>query len=146
MTMTHAPLSYVFLKYVPTSYEESKQRVFVLVNQDRGSLELFVRPGWEMGMEAEDRDYFAELMKDWSETPSEEIPSLLEQLAELSIGPLQAIESGNLDKKRRQRLINHVHSGRLECPANFVPAEDETNWYERSWGWHEGRSTQRSKS
>lgn len=110
--MTNGPLSYVFLKYVPTSYEESKQCIYLFINRDRASLEFFVRPGWDKGMEVEDRDYLMGLMKDWSETPSEEIPSLLEQLAGLSIGPLQAIESGILDQKKRERLIGRVHSGK----------------------------------
>jgi len=107
-SMTRGPLSYVFLKYVPTSYEESKHRIFVFVNQDRGALEIFIRPEWDKGMEVWDRDYLAELMKDWSEIPSEEIPGLLDQLAGLSIGPLQAIESGILDEKKRERLIAGV--------------------------------------
>jgi hypothetical protein len=31
-------------------------------------------------------------------------------------------------------------------PGKFCTREDETNWYERSWRWYEGRSTQRSRS
>ena len=31
-------------------------------------------------------------------------------------------------------------------PGKFCTREHETNWYERSWGWHEERSTQRSRS
>jgi hypothetical protein len=109
--MSHERLSYVFLEYIPTSREELRKRVFVFVSQDRASLELFIRPQWDDGMEAEHRDYLIELMKDWSKTPSEGIPSLLEQLSELSIGPLRTIESGILDQKERDRLISHVLSG-----------------------------------
>jgi hypothetical protein len=42
-------------------------------------------------------------------------------------------------------------TGFAEClydigvPGSFCTSEDETNWNERSYLWHEGRSTQRSR-
>jgi hypothetical protein len=33
----------------------------------------------------------------------------------------------------------------IGVPGSFCTSEDETNWNERSYLWHEGRSTQRSR-
>jgi hypothetical protein len=42
-------------------------------------------------------------------------------------------------------LDQFVWSNTLECPASFVPVKNERNWNERSIGWHEERSTRRSR-
>ena len=34
----------------------------------------------------------------------------------------------------------------LECPANFVPGSMRQTGMRGAWGWHEGRSTVRSRS
>ena len=57
----------------------------------------------------------------------------------------------------RQERLNHAKVARIQIdagenasripgvPGSFCISEDETNWNERSYLWHEGRSTQRSR-
>jgi hypothetical protein len=82
------------------------------VYRGRAGLEVAIRRGWETAVDAEDREYLTGLMADWSGAVADEIPDLLQQLAELSIGPLQAVESGSMDSKRRDMLLDQVSSVR----------------------------------
>ena len=46
----------------------------------------------------------------------------------------------------RRQARDVVLLGRTGVPGKVCTREHETNWYERSLGWHEGRSTVRSRS
>ena len=83
----------------------------LLVAFDGVGLEIVVPFAWQSGVATGDREYLEELMTDWQGMAADEIPGLLQQLSELSIGPLRAVESGVLDSRKRDRLLGHIRSG-----------------------------------
>jgi len=109
--MNPQPLSFVYLRFSPRSAAGPESGIPLLVALKDATLEVFIRSGWEDGVAAEDREYLEELMSDWRKLSAGAIPGLLEQLAELSVGPLRAIESGILDARKRTQLLEQVHSG-----------------------------------
>lgn len=98
---------FVLLRYAPRS-SDATAGIPLLVIQDGPALEIVIRPDWRQGLGSEEGEYLAELMDDWRGANSAEIPALLEKISELSIGPLQAIESGLLDSERRSAFIQQV--------------------------------------
>jgi hypothetical protein len=67
-----------------------------------------VRPEeWPDWLSLQHRGYLTELMDDWNHTPLSELPLLLDQLAELSIGPLRSAGHGQCTSKQIDAIMSH---------------------------------------
>jgi hypothetical protein len=100
---------FVHLRYSPRwSDAGHPSGIPLLVIQAGPGLEIVIRPDWHKGVLPDDQEYLTELMDDWRNATPAEIPTLLESLSELSIGPLKSIESGLVDLERRSALIKQV--------------------------------------
>lgn len=82
----------------------------LLVFQDGVRLRVAISPDWGHGLLPLDREYLTELMLDWSRLGPDEIIATLEQLKELSIGPLRVIQSGIADRKRLSVMMQRLET------------------------------------
>lgn len=104
--MSEEPVQFVLLDYRPG--HGAGTGIPVLVMSGRSSVEVSVRREWEHGLAEAERDYLAELMREWRETEAAEIPELMRELAEISVGPLRTMEWGTADSGRRAALLQRV--------------------------------------
>jgi hypothetical protein len=102
--------NFVLLHYVPTRDLKNRGSIPVLVLQEEEKIGVYLRSGWQTGLSQEDCDYLGGLTEDWLRLTTPESQTLLTQLAELSTGPLRAIEAGRVEAKQRQDLIARVAS------------------------------------
>jgi hypothetical protein len=86
--------AYVLLRFVPRTGNISHAlELAVVIGQD-AVVEIVIRYDWQTGLDAEDREYLADLMRDWSTMSLRRPPALLRQLSELSVGPLTVLDTG----------------------------------------------------
>lgn len=88
--------------------------VLVVVTHSRPP-RVVVAPGWEDGLKATDREYLNELIDDWLATPPENTEPLLEELRELSLGPLRTILAGSTTPEEIENLVERVLLGQFEA-------------------------------
>jgi hypothetical protein len=96
--------SFVLLSYSP----EQNVEIAVLILFNGKALQVIVPPAWQQKFGADDREYLTEMIKDWGRKPTAEIPELMRELAELSVGSLRAMESGHVESDDRANLIQRV--------------------------------------
>jgi hypothetical protein len=96
--------SFVLLSYSP----EQNVEIAVLILFNGKALQVIVPPAWQQEFGADDREYLTEMIKDWGRKPTAEIPELMRELAELSVGSLRAMESGHVESDDRANLIQRV--------------------------------------
>ncbi|HTW46898.1 MAG TPA: hypothetical protein VMD92_03055 [Acidobacteriaceae bacterium] len=90
----------------------------ILILERNNFVEVHVASNWEQKCDSEDREYLAELMEDWKRVPPGETSLLIEQLSELSIGPLLATKSGTSDEAHVSALRDLVlEQGPLTKPG-----------------------------
>ena len=77
----------------------------MLLVEDGGGLKIHTEERWEPGLDADEREYLRELMEDWRGGSGERVAAILDELAELSVGPLRAVESGWADAGKLMRLM-----------------------------------------
>jgi hypothetical protein len=99
--------TFVSFQYVPVPNSEAAIALLVLADVSR--IEVVIQPGWEANLDPNDREYLTELIADWRSANAADIPALLRQLAELSVGPLRAVESGVTDAEGRMALVQKVN-------------------------------------
>lgn len=105
---------FVRLCYIAEPHGDPKDGIpFFVIGDDQG-LHVAIRPGWDRGLPASDREYLSALMADWNNVAVGEVDSTLDQLSEVSIGPLRAVESGILDESRRGDLIRKIEADMAE--------------------------------
>lgn len=107
--MRQAP--FVLLQYSPDSVFGQDSGLWILVLQEGSQLAVYQRNNWENGLTDEARHYLSDLITYWREAPPDAVSPILEELGELSVGPLQAIESGVLEDERRIALKARVLAG-----------------------------------
>jgi hypothetical protein len=104
---------YVLLNFLPLS-EASEKRVPVAVVFHQNTVPIImIRHNWQERFDAEDCEYFGELMDDWMKTPPERVLALFRQLECLSAGPIRATVSGIATAEGLENLMYAVltHSG-----------------------------------
>ncbi len=94
---------YVLLRY--NSGQDDHGAALVLLVEEGGELKIYTEEQWEAGLDESGREYLRELMKDWRGARGERVAAILEELAELSIGPLRTVESGVADTGKLMRLM-----------------------------------------
>ena len=100
----------MLLQFTPGAQSPGPEHIEILIVSDGiSSVQTFVRQGWDRDLQETDRDYLAALMSDWSKAT--DAPSLLQDLSELSIRPLLAIERGKFDNHNRTRLLEVACGG-----------------------------------
>lgn len=104
-------LRFVRLSYASGPGKETPRKIPVLVFEQDEKLHVVIRSGWEEGISALDREYLSELMADWRCLASGDIAATLDQLAELSIGPLRATSSGVMKPSQIASLSRRVEAG-----------------------------------
>jgi len=109
--MTEDQLSFVYLRYSPDAHPGERVGLPLVVVFAKTGLQIVISPTWREQLEREDREYLNLLISDWQETSSDMLPSLQEALSELSVGPLQAVESGPIDHDRLNEIIRRISSG-----------------------------------
>lgn len=74
---------------------------------------IIIRHDWQIGFNAEDRKYLAELMDDWARTPPERLLALFRQLECLSTGPIRTTVSGIATAEGLEHLMYAIlgHAG-----------------------------------
>lgn len=77
----------------------------LLLTQDGDTLKIFTEQHWDSALEAEDREYLMGLLEDWRHASPDEIPAILDELSELSVGSLRAVESGVADGDKLKALL-----------------------------------------
>lgn len=102
---------FVLLRFGPEQEERPQAAIPLLIVQTGGKLSVHIEPQWESGFDRNDREYLSGLLDDWSDASEKEIPAILDQLSELSIGPLRAVESGVADSERLRTLLRQFPSG-----------------------------------
>jgi hypothetical protein len=68
-------------------------------------LRIYTEKQWESDLDAGEREYLRELMKDWRGAGADRVGAILDELAELSVGPLRAVESGVADAEKLSLLV-----------------------------------------
>jgi hypothetical protein len=107
MNMDRVP--FVHLRYAPRPFDAGcTTEIRLLILEDGPALEIVIRPDWRIGLGPEDQEYLSELMRDWRRATPPEIPILLGNLSELSIGPLQTVDTGLVDPEERNALMKKV--------------------------------------
>ena len=99
---------YVLLRFVPRSGNiRQALELAVVIGQD-AVLQIVIRHDWQTGLDAEDREYLADLMHDWTTMSSRRAPALLKQLSELSVGPLTVIDTGVATSESLRYLTHEI--------------------------------------
>jgi hypothetical protein len=93
---------FVLLRYISG---QAGQAALVLLVEDGGGLKIHTEERWEPGLDADEREYLRELMKDWRGARGDRVAAILDELGELSVGPLRAVESGMADTEKLARLM-----------------------------------------
>jgi len=83
----------------------------LLVIEKDSRLQVVIRNGWDCDLSSSDREYLSELISDWHSASGDEIHAILDQLSELSVGPLRTQEWGIADECRRGPLMRRVEHG-----------------------------------
>ncbi|MGC8549405.1 MAG: hypothetical protein ACP5M4_06870 [Acidobacteriaceae bacterium] len=96
---------YVLLRYMPGESGRGQRSALVLLTEDGGELKIFAEGRWESGLDAGEREYLRELMKDWRGARGDRVDAVLDELAELSVGPLRMVEAGVADAGTLARLM-----------------------------------------
>ena len=95
---------YVLLGYI-SGQESDGRGAALLLMEDGGELRVYADKRWECGLDVDEREYVRELLKDWREAGAERVGAILDELAELSVGPLRAVESGWADAERLAQMV-----------------------------------------
>lgn len=106
--MTRALHPYVLLRFLPCSEAADKSVALAVIFHQHCVPLIMIRHEWQIGFDAEDRKYLAELMDDWARTPAEQLLALLRQLECLADGPLRTAGSGIATAEALEYLINTV--------------------------------------
>lgn len=77
----------------------------IVMSTGGGGLKVYAEERWESGLGAGEREYLSELMKDWRGARGERAAAILDELAELSVGPLRRVEAGVADAAQLARLM-----------------------------------------
>ena len=96
---------FVLLRYISGKAGHGQGRALLLLMEDGGGLRIYTEKQWESGLDAGEREYLRELMKDWRGAGADRVPGLLDELAELTVGPLRTVESGWADAEKLARLV-----------------------------------------
>ena len=102
---------FVRLCYFPRSEGHLTNGIPLIVFEDGQRLRVVIRRGWDRELSGTEREYLSELISDWQNASGGEPEAILDQLAEASVGPICALESGVADEARRGHLIRQVESG-----------------------------------
>lgn len=100
---------FVLLRFVGSENGIARPSTLLAAIQNGHGLTIEISPGWRSGLEATDAEYLGDLLAEWAEKPLDEIPALLEQLSELSIGPLGVVEAGIADEQKVKHLLEQVY-------------------------------------
>lgn len=109
--MQHGQRRYVLLRFAPDRKGRSDTAIPLLLVQSAGKLNIHLVSQWESRVDPKDREYLTGLLDDWRAASAKAIPAILDQLSELSIGPLQAVESGIADPERLRTLLQQFSHG-----------------------------------
>ena len=100
-------LRYVLLRFSPPDSRQIHASIpLVVLQESQSRLQTYIQAGWDQHLRRTDREYLLELIADWHNATN--IPGLLDELSELSIGPLVSVESGLLDAVKRDKLMSVV--------------------------------------
>lgn len=97
--------TFIRLYYYTGSDPSDGARLPLLVVGNQSGIEVVIAPNWQENLDLESREYLEGLIADWRSLDSGQIPALLRQISELSMGPLRAVESGVTDAEGRVRLV-----------------------------------------
>ena len=96
---------YVVVRYISGEAGQEQRTELLLLVEDGGTLKIHIKEGWESGFEPAEREYLRELMKDWRDASGDRVDAVLDELAELSVGPLRTVEAGVADAGKLARLM-----------------------------------------
>ena len=94
------PQSFCALEYRPDEFEDAVGQsqnilIFVLFSGS-GNLSVLVRPDWPRFVEERDREYIAEILRDFKDRGSSDPEGLFRHISSLSVGPLRTYALGSL--------------------------------------------------
>lgn len=101
-------LSFVHLRYFSEPELDAKPGISIVVACTDGKAEVVVRPDWKQRVDPKHHEYFELMMNNWRAATEEELPGLMEELAELPLGPLRAVEAGPITPEKRSSLVSQV--------------------------------------
>lgn len=95
------------LPFVKLAYwsDDGKGELTLFLFHQPAGIEISVRPDWQSQVSNSARAYLGELMEDWRDTPPEETSLLMQELAELSTGPLRCVDSGEVAMEERAAML-----------------------------------------
>lgn len=99
---------FVFLHFVSGSDEGFREPIPLLIVHGNGKLQIHIAANWESRLNKMDRDYLDGLQNDWRNASTKEIPAILDQLAELSVGPLRTVEAGTAGADMLNELLQQL--------------------------------------
>lgn len=71
-------------------------------------MQIRVRAGWNRAVPLETVRYFNDLLEEWKKMTQSKPDTVLAMLAELSVGPVRAMQQGTIQKDRAAVLIEQV--------------------------------------
>jgi len=104
--------SFVHLRYFSAPDPDARPGISILVACAVSTVEVIVRPDWKRHIDSKDHEYVALMLEDWRQTSDEAAVGLMEALAEMSLGPLRAVESGRFTPEKRSVLVTQVFAGK----------------------------------
>lgn len=95
----------VVLGYVTgAGADESIPILIVSLNLAQGRLRIFAPKPWPEFVASDDQEYLDDLIEDWNSRPTEQLPLLMKQLTELSLGVLRTIDSATRNSDEVQNI------------------------------------------
>lgn len=101
-------LSFVHLRYFAAPGPDAEPGISILVVSTAGAIEVIVHPDWKRHVDPRDHEYVELMVRTWQKRTQNEAPGLMEDLAEMALGPLRAVDSGPITPEKRSALISQV--------------------------------------
>lgn len=92
------PPQFCALEYRSSDFDavaRSENVIILVLYSGKGGTAVLVRPNWSRFVEERDREYIAEMIKDFEERRAFDPAGLLRQLSSLSVGPLTTFAHGS---------------------------------------------------
>ena len=90
------------IPFVELTYrsDDGKTELSLFIFHKLSGIEVSIQPDWRSRLTDSARSYLEGLMDDWRKTPPEETSLLMEEMVELSTGPLRCVGSGEVTTER----------------------------------------------